>query len=76
MPPELIARQTYPVCKELCKEMSKSDLCGINRRFDAFETNFQTFVASQADLQAHVANQELQVTSKHVYKSLKLSTQT
>ncbi len=54
MPPD----KTYDMCKELCKEMSESVLRCINERFDAFEAKFQSLAASQAELQARVANQE------------------
>ncbi|XP_072097787.1 uncharacterized protein [Mobula birostris] len=56
---EISSDKTYAMCKEIGQEISESVLRGINGRFDVFETKFQTLVASQADLQAHVANQEL-----------------
>ncbi|XP_059812930.1 uncharacterized protein LOC132385137 [Hypanus sabinus] len=55
IPPDKI----HATCKELGQE---SVLRGINNHFDIFEAKFQTFVASQADLQACVANQELVVS--------------
>jgi len=58
MPPD----KTYEMCKELCKEVSESVLRCINECFDAFEAMFQSLAASQAELQARVANQE-QATS-------------
>lgn len=40
---------TYESCKEIGKAMSDNILRGINQRFDAFETKFQTLFEAQAD---------------------------
>ena len=59
MPPD----KTYDMCKALCKEVSESVLDCINERFDAFEAPLSfSHLQPQAELQAHVANQE-QATS-------------
>lgn len=55
MPPD----ETYDMCKELCNEVSESVLCCINECFDAFEAKVQLLAASQAELQARMASQEL-----------------
>lgn len=49
----------YAMCKEICKVLSTSILEGVNAHFVAFELNFQKIVSLQAELQVHVANQEL-----------------